>query len=97
MVACVSRTDAREAELVGCAAVRYALEGHTDEIVTLVRELGRRYACSTGLAPLTQVAGQVKKLPAVYLDPANDFVTAKFLEYARPLIGSALPRFGTLG
>ena len=97
MVTCISRTDAREAEIVGRAAVRYALEGHTDEIVTLVREPGQIYACATGLAPLSEVAGQVKKLPDDYLDPDNDFVTAKFLEYARPLIGPALPRFETVG
>ena len=38
MTACVSETDAQEAEMVGRAAVRYALDGHGDCMVTLVRE-----------------------------------------------------------
>ena len=97
MVACVSSTDAREAEMAGRAAVRYALEGHTGEMVTLLREPGERYACTTGLAPLEQVAGQVKRMPNEYLDPSSDFVTAAFINYARPLIGGPLPRFGRLG
>ena len=90
----VSRTDAREAEMAGRAAVRYALEGHTDEIVTLIRQPGKKYVCITGLAPLGQVAGQVQTMPAEYLDPDNYFVTPAFIQYARPLIGSPLPRYG---
>ena len=95
-MACVSRTDAREAEMVGRAAVRYAAEGYTDQIATLVREPGERYSCTTGLAPLEQVAGRVKTLPDEYLDSANDFVTQEFTEYLRPLVGGPLPRLGRL-
>jgi 6-phosphofructokinase 1 len=90
----VSRTDADEAEMAGGAAVRYALEGHTNEIVTLVREPGRKYFCSTGLAPLGDVAGKVQIMPDEYLDADTYFVTPAFLQYARPLIGSPLPRYG---
>ena len=90
----VSRTDAQEAEMAGRAAVHRAFEGYTDEIVTLVREPGKRYVCTTGLAPLGQVAGQVQAMPEEYLDTDNYFVTPAFIEYARPLIGSPLPRYG---
>lgn len=38
LVSCISKVDAREAYLVGQMAVRYALEGATDMMVTLVRE-----------------------------------------------------------
>ena len=95
-MACVSRTDAREAEMVGRAAVSYAAEGYTDQIATLVREPGERYSCTTGLAPLQQVAGRVKTLPDEYLDSANDFVTQELTEYLRPLVGGPLPRLGRL-
>ncbi len=91
---CVSSPDAREAEMAGRAAVRHALEGHNDEIVTLVREPGERYACATGLAPLEQVGGKVRAMPEEYLDRANHFVTQAFLDYLRPLVGKPLPRFG---
>jgi 6-phosphofructokinase 1 len=94
--AAISRTDATEAEMVGRAAVRHAIHGETDVIVTLVRTDGDGYACSTGLAPLAQVAGKVQAMPEAYLDRANGFVTKAFLDYARPLIGSPLPRFGRI-
>ena len=95
-MASVSTIDAREGEMVGRAAVRYALDGHAEQMVTLVREPGYRYACTTGLAPLEQVAGQVKVMPSDYLDRSNCFVTPEFVRYARPLIGGALPRLGRL-
>jgi 6-phosphofructokinase 1 len=96
MAACVSASDAREAVMAGRAAVRYALEGATDAMVTLVRGDEAKYACTTGLAPLEQVAGQVKRMPDKYLDTSRYGVTEPFLDYARPLIGPPLPRFGRL-
>jgi 6-phosphofructokinase 1 len=95
MVACVSRTDAVEAEMAGRAAVRYALDGHTGVMVALVREPERPYRCDAGTVPLERVAGQVKRLPADYLDPARYFVQPAFARYAQPLVGP-LPRFGRL-
>ena len=97
MMACVSRTDAEEAEMVGRAAVRYALDGHTDQIVTLVRSSEGDYACSPGLAPLAEAAGRVRTMPEEYLDPSNQSVTPDFMNYLRPLIGAPLPRLGRLG
>ena len=94
--AAVSSTDAAEADLVGRAAVRYAMEGRTDVMVTLLRQDGERYACSTGLAPLARVAGRARTMPESYLDRSAGFVTGRFLDYARPLIGAPLPRFGRL-
>jgi 6-phosphofructokinase 1 len=108
MMACVSAADAGEAEMVGRAAVRYAAEGHRDEMVTLVRGpdsqvsarersarsgSDKRYSCTTGLAPLERIAGGVKTMPGSYLDPSRYFVTREFESYARPLIGGPLPRY----
>ena len=95
LVTCVSRTDAAEAEISGRAAVRYLLEGETDRIVTLERDRGPRYGCTTGLAPLGDVAGRVRRMPPDFLDFEEGFVTPAFLDYARPLVGP-LPRFGRL-
>ena len=94
LMACVSRTDAQEAEMAGRAAVRYALDGHTDQIVTLVREPGDAYRCTTGLAPLEQVANRVLTMSDEYFDPSTSFVTPRFISYLRPLVGGPLPRFG---
>lgn len=93
----VSSTDAHEAELVGQAAVRYALKGHNEEMVTLIREPGDGYFCTTGTAPLEDVAGQVRAMPPEYLDIENLFVTDEFISYAKPLIGAPLPRMGKVG
>ena len=91
----VSRTDAREAEEVGRAAVRAALDGQTNVMVTLERLSGSTYACETGLAPLSEVAGKVRRMPEGYIGDRFS-VTDAFIGYARPLIGAPLPRLGRL-
>ncbi len=96
MAACVSSTDAREAEMVGRAAVRYALGGAAEGMAALVREDGKRYGCATDLVPLAKVAGKVRRMPDEYIDRTAYGVTGGFMEYARPLIGGPLPRFGRL-
>jgi 6-phosphofructokinase 1 len=95
MVACVSSIDANEAEMAGRAAVRFALDGHTDEMVTLVRGPGEGYSCKAGVVSLAEVAGQVRTMPNEYLDGAGSFVNPAFIDYVRPLVGR-LPRFGRL-
>ena len=96
LVACLSEVDAREAETVGRAAVRYALEGHTDQIVTLRRAGGPEYAVETGLAPLANVAGRVRRLPPELFDADAGQLTSRFVRYAMPLIGASLPVLGRL-
>lgn len=96
LMACVSRTDAQEAEQAGRAAIRHALAGDTDIIITLDRAPTAEYACTTGTAQLAAVGGKVKRMPPHYIDPANHFITPAFLDYARPLLGDALPHYGRL-
>ncbi len=79
MAACVSSADAREAEMAGRAAVRAALRGETDMMVTLVRSDGGAYECGTGLAPLAEVANAVREMPPEYLDLDRYGVTEAFL------------------
>ena len=93
MTAIASETDRREADMVGRAAINYALAGETDRMVTLVRSGGDEYRCETGLAPLPEVAGRVRKLPPDYFEGSSGLPTQAFLDYARPLIGRSLPRF----
>jgi 6-phosphofructokinase 1 len=96
LMACVSSTDASEAGRVGRSAVRYALKGHSDSIVTLVRRPEARYACDTALAPLEEIAGKVKPMPAEYLDGPPGTVADAFLKYARPLAGGPMPRYARI-
>ncbi len=94
MMACVSESDASEAEEAGREAIRRAIAGESGLIITLERASGPEYACTTGTAPLAEVGGKVKTMPPEYLDTANDFVTESFLEYLRPLLGGPLPAYG---
>lgn len=96
LMACVSATDAREADAAGRAAVRYAIEGRRDVIVTLERAAGAEYGCDMGAAALADVGGKARRMPPEFLDAENNFVTAEFLEYARPLLGDELPVYGRL-
>ncbi len=95
-MAYASSTDLEEADLAGRMAVRYALQGESDCMVTLVRGPGDRYRCSTGLVSLTKVANALKTLPDEYINTKGNFVTEAFLEYARPLIGGPLPTYARL-
>ena len=96
MMSCLSSSDSREPSLVGRMAVRYALEGHTDCMVTLVRGNTAEYDCDTGLVSLEAVAGKVRALPNEYIDATGAMVTQAYLDYARPLVGRPLPRHARL-
>ncbi|MCL0101584.1 diphosphate--fructose-6-phosphate 1-phosphotransferase [Dehalococcoidia bacterium] len=96
LVACTSVVDAAEANLVGRQAVRVAMTGLTDVMVTLVRDPSPIYSCSTGVARLDRVAGSERYLPPAFLDEHLGLPTSAFTNYARPLIGGRLPRFARL-
>ena len=81
-----SKTDADEAFLAGQAAVRAAVSGETDKMVTLVRGETDHYTCETGLAPLSEIASAVKKLPREWINEDGVSMNFQFLRYAQPLI-----------
>jgi len=88
--ATLSAVDADEAYLVGQTAVTLATAGVSGVMVTLQREPGGAYRCTTGTAPLDQVANAERFLPDEYINAQGNDVTEAFLEYARPLIGPPL-------
>jgi 6-phosphofructokinase 1 len=81
-----SKTDADEACLAGQAAVLAAIRGETDKMVTLMRGDGDHYTTETGLAPLSEVANSVKKLPREWINEDGVSMNFQFLRYAQPLI-----------
>ena len=95
MAELVSPVDAREAEEVGRAAVRHALDGETNQMVSIIRVGNEPYTTTIGLTPLEPAAGAHKKIPPEYLD-SEGMPTGAFLDYARPLIGDPLPTFGRI-
>jgi 6-phosphofructokinase len=91
-----SRVDQKEAYAVGEMAVCHAVDGVSDKMVTLVRESNDPYTWSTGLADLEAVANAEKLVPDEFIADNESDVTAAFIEYARPLIGGPLPKYGYL-
>ena len=86
-IGALSEADAREAELVGRAAVIAAQDGLRDVMITLERQDGPEYRCTTGTAPLGDVAGKVRRMPPDFLSPDGWSVSQTFLDYASPLVG----------
>jgi 6-phosphofructokinase 1 len=81
-----SKTDADEAFLAGQAAVKAAIMGETDKMVTLLRGDQDHYTVETGLAPLSDIANGVKKLPREWINEDGISMNHQFLRYAQPLI-----------
>nr|BBH92492.1 pyrophosphate--fructose 6-phosphate 1-phosphotransferase [Thermogemmatispora argillosa] len=92
----VSPVDRAEAVLVGRQGVLAALAGHSDQMVTLQREEGPAYRCTTGLAPLAAIANERRCLPAEYLDASGTMITEAFRRYALPLLGELPARYARL-
>ena len=93
-VHCSSETDNEEAFLAGQAAVKAAVDGETGKMVTLLRAEKETYECVTGLAPLTEVANGVKRLPADWINENGISMNHQFTKYAQPLIqGEISPEF----
>lgn len=81
-----SKTDAEEAYLAGQMAVKAAIRGETDKMVTLLRGDNEHYTVETGLAPLSEIANGVKKLPREWISEDGVSMNHQFLRYATPLI-----------
>jgi len=86
-----SLTDVKEAYMCGHAAVKYALKGVNGKMVTLVREKGPKYKCTTGLAELRDVANGEKKVPREYINEAGNHITKAMRDYLRPLVQGQAP------
>ena len=91
---CVSDVDAREAREVGERAVQFALLGDRDGSVA-IRRVGD-YAIDIVLQPLEVVAAKTQVMDDAFISPAGNDVTAAFLGYLRPLLGSGLPEAARL-
>jgi 6-phosphofructokinase len=86
-----SLTDVKEAYMCGQMAVKYALKGVNGKMVTLVREKGPKYRCTTGLAELRDVANGEKKVPREYINEAGNHITKAMRDYLRPLVQGQVP------
>jgi 6-phosphofructokinase 1 len=81
-----SKADIDEAYKAGNAAVKAAVNGVTDKMITLVRGESDHYTCETGLADLSEIANGVKKLPREWINEDGVSMNHQFVRYATPLI-----------
>ncbi len=93
--AVVSEVDAREAEIVGIAAVRLALSGDESGSVVIERASNDPYESQIGITELKNVAKVTKDMPAEFVAESGNDVTEAFLEYVRPIVGE-VTRVGVL-
>jgi 6-phosphofructokinase len=91
MMICASPVDLEEAYRVGREAVKEAIGGRIEGMVTLLRDPGLEYHCSVGIASLERIANREKKLPPGFMNEAGNDPTEAFLSYARPLLGEPWP------
>jgi len=88
---CASLTDVNEAYLCGQKAVEHALTGTNGKMVTLIRQPGNEYQCTTGMADLSDVANGEKKVPVEYINEQGNHITPALRDYVRPLIRGQAP------
>ena len=86
-----SLTDINEAYMCGKAAVKAALSGVNGKMITLVREKGAKYKCTTGLAELKDVANGEKKVPKEFINEKGNHITEACRKYIGPLIKGEAP------
>ena len=67
------------------------MAGETDKMVVLVRGDTDHYTCETGLAPLSEIANGVKKLPTEWINEDGVSMNFQFFRYALPLIQGEVP------
>ncbi|MBI2973039.1 MAG: 6-phosphofructokinase [Armatimonadetes bacterium] len=94
--AMASPVDRDEAYRVGTEAVRAAVDGRTDVMVSIVREPGPGYRSSTALVALTQVVGRTRTVPPEFIAGSGSDITEPFVQYLMPLLGGPLPSYARL-
>ena len=86
----VSDVDQHEAREVGEKAAQFALWKDVDGSVTIHRT--GNYSVDYKLSKLEDVGGKTKVMPDEFINEAGNDITDAFYGYARPLLGSGMPR-----
>jgi len=86
-----SLTDINEAYMCGKHAVKAAMSGVNGKMITLVREKGAKYKCTTGFAELKDVANGEKKVPKEFINEKGNHITEACRKYIGPLIKGEAP------
>ena len=84
-----SATDLDEAEAVGRAAVRAALNGETGRMMAFHRVSDEPYRVEIRSVDAAQTANGVRAFPTEWIAPAQNQITDDALPYFRPLVAGA--------
>jgi 6-phosphofructokinase 1 len=99
-----SGRDVEEAFMAGQMAVKYAVEGETDQMVVFKRKPGKDYQIDYELLSVHHAANAEKKIPISWINEDGTGLNQNFIDYALPLIQGeinypledGLPRFARL-
>lgn len=83
----ISEADASEARSVGVEAIKASMKYESGSIA-IKRKPGKKYVIYFERVPLKSVARESKEMPANFINRDGNDVTAAFIDYARPIIGS---------
>lgn len=85
-----SRTDIDEAESIGAAGVRCALEGQTGKVMVFKRISDMPYTVTIEAADASEIANREKFLPSNFINSSGNNITDNALAYFLPLIQGEL-------
>lgn len=89
-----SATDLAESVCVGRAAVKAASEGVTRQMMTIVRDSTEPYLYHVEHSDVSEIANQIKAVPAEFINERGNNVTDACARYLLPLIaGEAMPKY----
>jgi len=91
-----SKVDAREAQLCGRQAVKYAMKKISGSVAIERLAGGANYKIKIFRTDLANVAEKTKSMPDEFINAEGNGVTDAFIEYAMPLTGG-LPKTEYLG
>lgn len=81
-----SLTDIDESQEIGSAAVRYALLGHTGEMMVFVRKGNNPYAVEISSADIKDIANKEKLFPREWINEKGNNIKDEAIDYFMPLI-----------
>ena len=81
-----SKTDITESVSIGRAAVKFASEGVTREMITVVRKSTKPYVTEISHSDVSKIANMIKFVPAEFINERGNDVTDECCEYLLPLI-----------
>ncbi len=81
-----SRTDINESFALGQAAVKFATNGETGIMASIIRISNDPYQWIIKSTDVANIANKIKPIPAEWISPENNDVTSEMEAYLRPLI-----------